>query len=145
MFANYNFTKYHSDSIVSVKLNKNIIDDNDFNDFLTNWLWLYELKKDFSFVFDCEDVGYIPIKYCFKMSMFIKSLRKRDYQYLQKSIIFINNPKVKRLLDIILYIQPPVAPVYIINDKNLIEEILKNNIPENTEIILPSKSFLNLF
>ena len=42
-------------------------------------------------------------------------------------------------------IQPPVAPVFIINDLSLVEDILVNKIPDNIEIIYPSKSYLNLF
>ena len=49
------------------------------------------------------------------------------------------------MLDLIFYIQPPVAPVYIINNETHIELILKDEIPENTITILPGKSFLNLF
>ena len=79
------------------------------------------------------------------MSLFIKSLKKNDIQYLEKSIIYIPNTKAKKLLDIIFTIQPPVAPVYIIDNLNLTDKILNNDIPENIEIIYPKKSFLNLF
>ena len=48
------------------------------------------------------------------MSAFIKNLKKNDYQYLQKSIIIVQSNFVKSMLDLIFYIQPPVAPVYII-------------------------------
>ena len=79
------------------------------------------------------------------MTLFIRTLRRKDYQYLKKSIIYITSPRVKRLLDFIFMIQPPVAPVYIINDLNLIEDILLNDISnENIEIIEPCNSFLNL-
>lgn len=145
MFAEFNYDLYEKDSIVKIKMNNSIQDDNDFNSFLESWLQLYNLKKDFTFIFDTSNVGFIPIKYSFKMSAFIKNLKRREYQYLQKSIILVNSNIVKRMLDFIFYIQPPVAPVYIINDKNQIKSILENNIPENTITILPGKSFLNLF
>lgn len=143
MFANYDFTEYHGKSIVNVKFSSTIQNDADFQDFLNKWLLLYELKKDFTFIFDCENVGYVPIKYALKMSLFIRSLKKNEVQYLQKSIIYIPNQSAKRLLDIIFTIQPPVAPVYIINDKLQINDILNNNIPD-IEVIIPKKSFLNL-
>ena len=143
MFANYDFTEYHDKSIVNVKFSSTIQNDADFQDFLNKWLLLYELKKDFTFIFDCENVGYVPIKYALKMSLFIRSLKKNEVQYLQKSIIYIPNHSAKRLLDIIFTIQPPVAPVYIVNDKLQINDILNNNIPD-IEVIFPKKSFLNL-
>tara|TARA_B100001093_G_scaffold471580_1_gene493971 strand:- start:488 stop:925 length:438 start_codon:yes stop_codon:yes gene_type:complete len=145
MFATYDFTKYHSHKIVTVNFSPNIENDKDFQDFLNKWSYLYELKNYFTFIFNCENVGYVPIKYAIKMSLFIKSLKKKDIQYLEKSIIYIPNTKAKKLLDFIFTIQPPVAPVYIINNLILTENILNNDIPENIEIIYPKKSFLNLF
>ena len=145
MFTIYDYSEYNEKSIVRVTFGETITDDNDFNDFLNKWLELYENKKDFIFIFNCENVGYVPIKYSIKMALFIRTLRRKDYQYLQKSIIYIPSPRVKRLLDFIFMIQPPVARVYIINDLKLIDDILLNNIiNENIEIIEPGSSFLNL-
>ena len=52
------------------------------------------------------------------------------------------------MLDFIFMLQPPVAPVYIIDNKDYIDLILNNNVDENIVkkiiTILPSKSFLNL-
>ena len=144
MFAIFDFSKFETQSIVSVKLNS-IINDETFLDFINKWMSIYEFKKDFSFIFDCSDVGYIPIKYCFKMTVFIKNLKQQEYQYLQKSIIYVNNKIVKRLLDLVFIIQPPVAPVYIIDNKDFIDEIFKNKIDEQVITILPGESFLNIF
>ena len=63
----------------------------------------------------CGFRDYTLDKYVLKMSEFIKKLKRRDIQYLEKSIIFINNNKIKYLLDAIFAIQKPVAPVYIYN------------------------------
>ena len=145
MFTKYDYSKYHTDSLVTVLFGTKPVDDEDFQDFLNKWLLLYELKKDFTFIFNCENVNLVPIKYCIKMSLFIRSLKRKEYQYLKKSIIYIPNRTAKRLLDFIFMIQPPVAPVFIINDLSLVEDILVDKIPDNIEIIYPSKSYLNLF
>ena len=42
-------------------------------------------------------------------------------------------------------IQPPVAPVFIINDLSLVQDILAGKTPDDIEIIYPSKSLLDLF
>ena len=148
MFATYNYSLYETNSIVNVKFNKNIENNEDFNTFLNKWRELYQNKKDFIFIFDTSNVGFIPIKYSIQMSLFIKKLRKEKYQYLQKSIIYVNNNIVKRMLDFIFMLQPPVAPVYIIDNKDYIDLILNNNVDDNIIkkiiTILPSKSFLNL-
>ena len=148
MFATYNYSLYDTKSIVHVKLNKKIENNNDFNTFLNKWRELYEKKKNFIFIFDTSNVGFIPIKYSIQMSLFIKKLKKEKYQYLQKSIIYVNNNIVKRMLDFIFMLQPPVAPVYIIDNKDYIDLILNNNVDDNIIkkiiTILPGKSFLNL-
>ncbi len=145
MFSKFNYDDYEKKNIVKVVFDTNIIDDNDFDNFLNSWLQLYNLKKDFTFIFDTTNVGYVPIKYSFKMSAFIKNLKRNDYQYLQKSIILVKSNFVKNMLDIIFYIQPPVAPVYLTQNKTDIHKILNDNIPQNVVTILPGKSFLNLF
>jgi len=145
MFANYNYKDYEKKNIVKVVFHSNIIDDNDFDNFLSSWLQLYDIQKDFIFIFDTTKVTYVPIKYCFKMSAFIKNLKKKNYQYLQKSIILVQSNFVKNMLDLIFYIQPPVAPVYLTQNKEDINDILNNDISHNIVTILPSKSFLNLF
>ena len=145
MFSHFDFSEYETKSIVKVFLNKEINDDDDFNNFLDKWRELYNLQKDFIFIFDTSNVGYIPIKYSIKMSLFIRNLKRERYQYLQKSIIYVNNNIVKSMLDFIFMIQPPVAPVYIIDNKDNIDKILNNIIDDNVIIVLPGKSFLNLF
>ena len=145
MFAQYNYDNYEKKNIVKVVFDTNIIDDNDFDNFLNEWLQLYNLKKDFIFIFDTTNVGYVPIKYSFKMSAFIKNLKRMEYQYLKKSIILVKSNFVKNMLDLIFYIQPPVAPVYLTQNQEDINDILNDIIPQNVVTILPGKSFLNLF
>ncbi len=147
MFALFDYSLYETDNIVKVKLNNKIQNNNDFSHFLNTWLNLYNNKRNFTFIFDTSNVGYIPIKYSIQMSLFIKKLKKQKTQYLQKSVIYVNNNIVKRMLDFIFILQPPVAPVYIVSEVSYIELILTNNTNEiNDKIIkiLPSKSFLNI-
>jgi hypothetical protein len=150
MFAEFDSSNF---PIVKVVMNGEPENDEDFQNFLNEWTKLYDEQNDFSFVFDTKNVRNPPLKYSIKMSQFIKNLRKKEYQYLQKSIILINSNKVKWMLDFIFLIQPPVAPVYIyninndINNKDIdididIDSII--NHPE-TSYVEPNKSFLPLF
>tara|TARA_B110000483_G_C18205652_1_gene547475 strand:- start:5462 stop:5908 length:447 start_codon:yes stop_codon:yes gene_type:complete len=147
MFATFDYTLYNSKKIVKIKLNNKIQNDQDFSNFLDSWLNLYENKQQFTFIFDTSNVGYIPIKYSIQMSLFIKNLKKQKTQYLQRSIIYVNNNIVKRMLDFIFILQPPVAPVYIVSNNSYIDLILNKNtneIDHKIIKILPSKSFLNI-
>ena len=140
MFAIYDYSRYESDTIVKVTLSSPIKNDMDFDIFLFKWLELYNNKRQFIFIFDTTNVGYIPLKYSLRMSIFIKDLKKQECQYLQKSIILVNSNMVKYMLDFIFMIQPPVAPVYFTNDDKEVNSII-NNIDSTSTSILPSESY----
>tara|TARA_B100001248_G_C27232999_1_gene385709 strand:- start:67 stop:522 length:456 start_codon:yes stop_codon:yes gene_type:complete len=116
MFAEYNYDNF---PVVFVSFSESINSEEEFNQFLNEWLLLYHNRRDFSFIFDTRNMKNIPIKYAIKMTLFIKSLRKEPYHYLQKSLILVNDKSIKRLLDFVFTLQSPVAPVYLwqINDE----------------------------
>ena len=112
--------------VVFVKLKNNISNQEDFDQFLNEWLQLYDRKEYFTIHFDATEVGVISPKYCFKMSRFIEKLKK-DYpiQYLKESNIEVSNFYIKSLLKLIFFLQEPVCPIYI-NKKKLINSLTKN-------------------
>jgi len=111
MFATFDKNEF---PIVKVTFSETIINNADFENFLKEWLQLYDNREYFSFVFDTKNVGIINPKYSILMSLFIKELKNRDIQYLTSSNIYVYNNFVKHLLDLIFFIQKPVAPVHII-------------------------------
>ena len=128
MFATFDRTYF---PIVKVTFNGSPQSDDDFEQFLNQWLQLYEEKEEFMFYFDTINVSNPEIKYGLKMSQFIKKLKKQELQYLQKSFIIINNDMVKWILEFIFLIQPPVATVYIYHVSNG----LLNNFNDNVDMI----------
>jgi len=125
MFACYNYDNF---PIVFVKFSENINSENDFDQFLNEWLILYHNRRDFSYIFDTRNMKNISPKYAIKMTLFIKNLRKEPYHYLQKSLILLNNKHIKRLLDFIFTLQSPVAPVYLWKIENENKEYLINTL-----------------
>lgn len=109
MFAVFDHDEF---PIVRVTLN-NLENRQDFENFLNEWLKLYDDEEYFSFEFDTRNVGFINPKYSVLMSLFIRELKKRDIQYLTSSRIYVYNKFTKYLLDLIFFIQKPVATVYI--------------------------------
>ena len=108
------------------KTNLPIVRISFFDDFLNKWLQLYEAKENFYFIFDTRDLALLNIKYAYKMSNFIKELKKRDKQYLKKSIIIVKNKYIQFLLNIVFSITRPVADAYLFsnhNDKLISDEI----------------------
>tara|TARA_B100002051_G_C16739583_1_gene643383 strand:+ start:1157 stop:1600 length:444 start_codon:yes stop_codon:yes gene_type:complete len=144
MFAVFNENNF---PIINCVFSKTVENNRDFSDFLQKWIEFYDNKKDFIFIFDTKNVEDVPLRYSFKMAIFIKELKKRPYHYLQKSIIIVNSKKVKYLLDFIFLMQSPVAPVYIlytdkVDNTQKINNILNGNIDENVTQINPGISFL---
>ena len=110
MFAEYNYDNF---PVIFVTFSESINSEEEFDQFLTEWLNLYLNRSDFSYIFDTCNMKNIPIKYAIKMTLFIKNLRKQPYHYLQKSLILVNDKNIKRLLDFVFTLQSPVAPVYL--------------------------------
>ena len=126
MFAEYNYDNF---PYVKVKFNETIQDDKDFKNFLLQWVNLYNQKEKFIFIFDTTNVGFVNPKYCFQMALFIYNLKTKEVQYLRKSYIIVTSKIVQNLLEIIFFLQKPVAPVYLIKEKKDNIQILKTIIP----------------
>lgn len=142
MFADYNYQYF---PCVIVTFQENITNEQEFDQFLLKWLQLYERQQDFYFIFDTTKMGFVNPKYCLMMSSFIKNLRQRPYQYLQKSYIIVDSQLIERLLDMIFYLQPPVAPVYITKQGlPVVLPFIKNSYQmiEFTRVIYPKKPLL---
>ena len=110
MFSDFFYDRFPK---VYVKFNGVIENEAEFDDFLRRWIELYDNKREFTFIFDTREMGIMGVKYCKKMADFIKSIKKRDIQYLQRSIIIVKNTYIKWLLWLIFKLESPVAPVYI--------------------------------
>ena len=147
MFAEYNYDNF---PIVSVLFSETISNENEFDQFLRQWLELYHNQKDYLFLFDTRKMNNIPFKYSIKMALFIKKIRKQPYHYLQKSLIVVNNNKIKKLLDFVFTMQSPVAPVYIWNTEEInhlilnekLTQINRGNLTEDIIYIKPNQSFI---
>lgn len=107
--------------IVQVQMKGIIKDDEDFKHFTDKWLEYYEQERNFVFIFDTSEVGFVSMKYAFKMANFVKELKKRDVQYLKHSVIVANNWWVKFLLKIIFTLQSPVCTIEYLSDFNKID------------------------
>lgn len=133
MFVQFNYDNFPNVQVTFGKLNST----EEFNILTSEWLRLYEQKIPFTFIFDASNLEVYNIKYSFKMSAFIKRLKRQPVQYLQKSIIIVNNSFIQHLLDLIFFIQSPVAPVYIVREKEDIQKILDGEEVERCKIIYP--------
>ena len=133
MFVKFNYDNFPNVHVTFGKLNST----EEFNILISEWLRIYEQKIPFTFIFDTTNLEVYNIKYSFKMSAFIYRLKKEPEQYLQKSIILVKNSFIQNLLDLIFFIQSPVAPVYIVREEEDIQKILCGEEVERCKIIYP--------
>ena len=114
--------------IIKISFNSEKQVEEEFDEFLAEWLKLYDEEKEFYFIFDTCDLGMMNVKYAYKMSKFIKELKKRDKQFLKKSLIILKNQYISFLLNIVFSITKPVANVYLFSDHSdkLIKEDIEN-------------------
>lgn len=110
IFAEY---KYDTFPEVKVIFHGTIQKESDFTLFTDQWLKLYQDKKEFTFLFDMQDIHIVHPQYCYKMISFISELKKQPIQYLTYSKIININSFMRYLLYIIFKFQSPVAPVEI--------------------------------
>jgi hypothetical protein len=91
---------------------ENIVDDKNLDIFFQTWLDIYKEQKPYIIIFDGTMVNYTKPSFIFKFAKFMKKLRKQEPQYLQYSIIIIDNSLMRGIMNMVFRIQKPVAPVY---------------------------------
>ena len=79
---------------VKVTLGKKISNDADFQKFLDDWEALYQRDRDFTLHFNTNNVGWVSMKYCFKMRSFIRkqqSIIRNFYWYNNYFLFFFKS------------------------------------------------------
>ena len=132
MWADYDYSNFPN---VLVKFNQNIEEEEQLNFFFQKWEELYKNGKEFNFIFDTSNLGYIKLSYIGKIRSFIKKMKSKPEQFLLKSLIIVSNKYIKYILNLIFKVQTPVSKLYIYNKKTNEESIeythLMNKIETN--------------
>jgi len=99
---------------VVVTISGTIESDQDFKQFIQEWLALFEGDQPFSLEFDTINCGLINIKYAILMAYWIKRFKRRRFRNLQFSKIIVANRSIIYLLRLIFFIERPIAPVEVV-------------------------------
>jgi hypothetical protein len=123
MFATFDDTAF---PLVRIRLGS-IKDDDDFFIFLKQ-CDSYDIKyENYTFVFDATNVGYISVKYAYKIKDFIRERKAcRNNKYLERSIVIASTWYIRGLLRLIFSMETPTAPVYMIDNKMNVQNLLEN-------------------
>ena len=133
---------------------KKSIDDESFKYFTNQWLECYKYGKDFTFVFNCQEIAWFNPKYCYRLAQFMKNLRKKkeELPYLKTSIVILQNSFIRKLVNLVFSLQPPQSHVYLAPDMTHATGILRGNqdfiqncssIPPDTKITLQQSDKLS--
>lgn len=111
---------------INVKFSKNINSFDDYRNFEKEWLRCYMEHKDFYFIFDTCEVGFVNPMYGYHLTNFIEKVKALKYELLQYSIIIVDNWYIKQLLFWVFQVQSPVADVYIVEKNVNIDQLIEN-------------------
>jgi hypothetical protein len=109
------FFKFDFSSMPNIKvIFTGKITENNLNGFFKEWLRVNTFKTYHNLIFDTTNLDIPSIKVAIKIGQFIKNLRDEKPQYLQRSIIILNeNIIIRNLTKIVFKITKPAAPVFI--------------------------------
>jgi len=110
MFAKYNLNKW---PLVYIDMVGDIKTYVDYKQFTSTWMGLYDKLEPFTMLFDATYFGDVSVFYAIKMALFIKKIKRKRPQYLQKSIIMLESKWLKHLVGLMFFIETPAAPVYV--------------------------------
>ena len=123
LFANFNKSNFPK---ILVKFSKNINSFDDYREFEREWLRCYNENKDFYFVFDTSNVGFVNPVYGYYLTVFIEKVKALKYNLLKYSIIIVDNWYIKQMLFWVFQVQSPVADVYIVEKNVDINNLIEN-------------------
>ena len=136
---NPTFDKTHF-PIVYVTFKKGI-DNDSFDYFIHSWLECYKYKKDFTFVFNLEEITWFNPNYCYRLAKFMKYLRSHpeQFSYLKTSIVVLTNSFIRKMVKLVFSIQSPQSHVYLAPDLIHANGIVRGNkdFIDNCDSILP--------
>ena len=115
--------------------------ESSFNNFINLWNKYYLENKEFCFFFDTSKLSSASPIYSIRLALFIKKLKQKPKQYLNFSIIILSNKIIRFLFDLILKIEKPVAPIYIVSNQQIAKELLEYKLTNS--VILESFILLN--
>ena len=123
LFANFDKSSFPK---VLVKFSKNINSFDDYREFEREWLRCYIEEKDFYFIFDTSNVGFVNPVYSYYLTNFIEKVKSLKYDLLKYSIIIVDNWYIKQMLFWVFQVQSPVADVYIVEKNVDINNLIEN-------------------
>ena len=105
---------------VEVKItNDTDVDNHSYKNFMDYWEYNYKLKKHFHLFMDLESLSMPNMGLCVDFIRRQKEMKKSKVQYLDYSVVVVNNNFIKTVLNGIWRICPPLNTVYLVSEMSL--------------------------
>ena len=139
MFSHFNLNDF---PFVNVTFENYVENDLEIDNFLESWLKIDNNNIDYNLIFDTRNIKFINPKYIFKIIPVMQKLRNSKKKYLKRTIIIVNSGVLRKLLELLFGMQKPISHVYIVDSRELADELITNfkknvtTVPENVSEIL---------
>lgn len=122
MKITYNIFRFPT---VNVKItNDTDINDESYNSFMNYWEDNYRHKRHFHLFMDLESLSIPNMKLCIDFMRRQREMKKQPIQYLDYSIVILNNSIIHNILNTIWRICPPLNTVYLVAEMNIALQLL---------------------
>tara|TARA_A100001011_G_C14219703_1_gene803717 strand:+ start:451 stop:894 length:444 start_codon:yes stop_codon:yes gene_type:complete len=111
---------------VKVKITNDTDTDNDsYNRFMEYWENNYKIKKHFHLVMDLASLTIPNMGLCLDFIYRQREMKKSEIQYLDYSVVVVNNTLIQTILNGIWRICPPLNTVYLVTEMSVGIALLK--------------------
>ena len=105
---------------VDVKItNETDIDNNSYKKFMDYWEYNYKNKNHFNLFMDLESLSIPNMGLCLDFIGRQREMKKSKVQYLDYSVVVVNNEFIKKVLNGIWRICPPLNTVYLVTEMSV--------------------------
>lgn len=105
---------------VDVKITNETDDNNkNYDTFMDYWETRYKKKKHFHLLMDLQTLTRPNMGLCLDFIRRQKEMKKEPIQYLDYSVVVVNNPIVRGVLNMLWILCPPLNTVYLVAEMSL--------------------------
>ncbi len=108
------FSVQEAPFVVRITINREQGDNQDFQDIITAFLRIFELKRLVSVIIDASELRVLTKQNVKDIRHFIKNNRPVFEEYLKCSSLIVRSVVVKNIINLIFKVQPPVRPNLIV-------------------------------
>ena len=114
------FTVTDMENVVLIRLEGEIKDDQEVEDFLTAWAQIFQTKSSpYTLVFHTHHAvaNLAYLRYCWKLASFLKNTKESNPNIyaVQHTYIYVKSATIRSIVDTLLKLSQPISPVSVLH------------------------------